>query len=75
MARAYFIYGAPGESDQTIDESLALIRNGFVPCRPYFYILDLFPGTALYEDFKRRTGTTDDIWLERVEDMLYFRNG
>ena len=71
MARAYFIYGAPGESDQTIDESLALIRK-IRPLSAIFYILDLFPGTALYEDFKRRTGTTDDIWLERVEDMLYF---
>jgi anaerobic magnesium-protoporphyrin IX monomethyl ester cyclase len=71
MARAYFIYGAPGESDQTIDESLALIRR-IRPLSAIFYILDLFPGTALYEDYKQRTGTTDDIWLDRVEDMLYF---
>jgi len=71
MARAYFIYGAPGESDQTIEESLALIRR-IRPLSAIFYILDVFPGTALYEDFKRRTGATDDIWLERIEDMLYF---
>ena len=71
MARAYFIYGAPGESDQTIDESLALLRR-IRPLSAIFYILDLFPGTALYEDYKQRTGATDDIWLDRVEDMLYF---
>jgi radical SAM superfamily enzyme YgiQ (UPF0313 family) len=71
MARAYFIYGAPGESAQTIDESLALLQRTR-PLSAIFYILDLFPGTALYEDYKQRTGTTDDIWLERVEDMLYF---
>jgi radical SAM superfamily enzyme YgiQ (UPF0313 family) len=70
MARAYFIYGAPGECDQTIDESLALIRR-LRPLAAIFYILDLFPGTALYEEFKKRTGATDDIWLDRVEDMLY----
>jgi anaerobic magnesium-protoporphyrin IX monomethyl ester cyclase len=70
MARAYFIYGAPGESDQTIDESLALIRR-IRPLAAIFYILDLFPGTALYEEFKTRTGLTDEIWLDRVEDMLY----
>ena len=42
------------------------------PLAAIFYILDLFPGTALYEDYKRRTGATDDMWLERVEDILYF---
>ncbi len=71
MARAYFIYGAPGESDQTIDESLALLHR-IRPLSAIFYILDLFPGTELYEDYKRRTGATDDIWLQRVEDMLFF---
>jgi anaerobic magnesium-protoporphyrin IX monomethyl ester cyclase len=70
LARAYFIYGAPGESDQSIDESLALIHR-IRPLSAIFYILDLFPGTALYEEYKQRTGTTDDIWLDRVEDMLY----
>ncbi len=70
LARAYFIYGAPGETDATIDASLALIRR-IRPLSAIFYILDLFPGTALYEDFKRRTGATDDIWIERMEDILY----
>jgi anaerobic magnesium-protoporphyrin IX monomethyl ester cyclase len=71
MARAYFIYGAPGETDATIAASLDLIRR-IHPLSAIFYILDLFPGTALYEDFKRRSGVNDDIWLERVEDILYF---
>jgi radical SAM superfamily enzyme YgiQ (UPF0313 family) len=71
MARAYFIYGAPGESDRSIGQSLDLIRR-IRPLSAIFYILDLFPGTALYEDFKRRTGVDDDIWLDRVEDILYF---
>ncbi len=71
MARAYFIYGGPGESDQTIDESLELLRR-IRPLSAIFYILDLFPGTALYEDYMQRTGITDDIWLDRIEDMLYF---
>ena len=73
LARAYFIYGAPGETGETIDATLALIRD-IKPLSAIFYILDLFPGTQLYEDFKQRTGSTDDIWLERVEDMLYFQS-
>ena len=71
MARAYFIYGAPGESDATIAASLDLLRRTR-PLAAMFYILDLFPGTELYEAYKRRTGISDDIWLERVEDILYF---
>ncbi len=71
MARAYFIYGAPGESDETIAQSLAMIRR-IRPLSAIFYMLDLFPGTALYEEFKKRTGTDDDMWLKRVEDILYF---
>jgi len=73
LARAYFIYGAPGECDRTIEETLDLIRQ-IKPLSAIFYILDIFPGTALYEAFKERTGATDDIWLERKEDILYFES-
>ena len=71
MARAYFIYGCPQESRQTIDETIALIK-AVKPLSVIFYILDIFPGTRLYEDFRQRTGVSDDIWLNRTEDILYF---
>jgi radical SAM superfamily enzyme YgiQ (UPF0313 family) len=71
LSRAYFIYGCPGETEETIQESIALIRR-IKPLGTIFYILDLFPGTALYEVYKQATGVTDDIWLNRIEDILYF---
>jgi radical SAM superfamily enzyme YgiQ (UPF0313 family) len=71
MARAYFIYGCPGESHDTIRETIDLMLS-IQPLGAVFYILDLFPGTALYADMQRRLGLTDDIWLERVEDIMYF---
>lgn len=71
MARAYFIYGAPQESRQTIQETIDLI-NTIKPLSAMFYILDIFPGTVLYEDFKQRLNATDDIWLNRIEDIMYF---
>ena len=71
LARAYFIYGSPGESAETIQATLDLMEK-IQPLGAIFYILDIFPGTALYEDFKRRTGHTDDIWLDRREDIPYF---
>jgi anaerobic magnesium-protoporphyrin IX monomethyl ester cyclase len=71
MARAYFIYGAPGESWQTINETMALIRR-IRPLSAIFYILDIFPGTVLYDAFQHKTGAGDDIWLQHIEDILYF---
>ena len=71
LARAYFIYGCPGESRATIQETIDLIR-AIRPLGAVFYILDIFPGTALYADMKRRLNVTDDIWLKRVEDIMYF---
>ena len=71
MARAYFIYGAPEESWQTIQETIDLI-NTIKPLSTIFYILDIFPGTTLYEDFKKRLNATDDIWLNPIEDIMYF---
>ena len=71
LPRAYFIYGSPGESDATIEETLELIR-AIQPLDAIFYILDIFPGTDLYRDFLARTDQDDDIWLQRIEDLLYF---
>ena len=69
--RAYFIYACPGESWETIEETIDLMR-AIKPLGMISYILDIIPGTALYEDFLRRTGLTDDIWLEVGEDIPYF---
>jgi len=71
MARAYFIYGCPQESWQTIQETIDLIGR-IKPLSTVFYILDIFPGTRLYEDFKKRQQHTEDIWLKRIEDIMYF---
>jgi anaerobic magnesium-protoporphyrin IX monomethyl ester cyclase len=71
MARAYFIYGCPQESRQTIQDTMDLIDR-IKPLSAVFYILDIFPGTRLYEDFKHRLKHTDDIWLNRIEDVMYF---
>ncbi len=71
LVRAYFIYGSPGESWDTIEETVLLIRE-IKPLSIIFYILDIFPGTEIYSDFLQKTGATDDIWLKQIEDILYF---
>jgi hypothetical protein len=71
LARAYFIYGCPGETGKEVEETLALLDE-LRPLSAIFYILDIFPGTALYDAFRRRTGAGDEIWLQRIEDILYY---
>jgi radical SAM superfamily enzyme YgiQ (UPF0313 family) len=71
LPRAYFIYGSPGETADTIRQSVELLL-AVRPLAALFHVLVLFPGTALYEEYKRRSGLTDDIWLERMEDVMYF---
>ena len=71
LARAYFIYGAPGECQATIQETIDLIQ-AIKPLSAIFYILDIFPGTALYSDLKERSHISDDIWLRQIEDIMYF---
>jgi len=71
LARAYFIYGSPGESWATIQRTIDLMHE-IKPMSIIFYILDLFPGTALYSDFKKKFNVSDRIWLQQIEDIMYF---
>ena len=73
LARAYFIYGSPGESWETIQETIDLIHE-IKPLSIIFYILDIFPGTVLYKDFQRRMKVSDDVWLKKIEDIMYFES-
>ncbi|MGD8386092.1 MAG: cobalamin-dependent protein [Desulfobacteraceae bacterium] len=71
LPRAYFIYGCPGETRETVEETLALLHE-IQPLAAIFYILDVFPGTALCEEMKREGRLTEDVWLDRIEGVPYF---
>ena len=71
LPRAYFIYGCPGENEASIQATLDLIQE-IKPLNAIFYILDIFPGTALYDDYREHCGASDAVWLQPVEDVLYF---
>ncbi len=70
LPRAYFIYGSPGETRETIQATLDLMTE-IRPLAAIFYVLTLFPGTALADRFLRRTGRSKEVWLERSEDIPY----
>ncbi len=70
LARAYIIYGCPGADEQSLAEDRAFLdRVG--PLVALFYVLQVFPGTALYDEALQRFGLDDSMWLERNEDALY----
>jgi len=71
LPRAYFIYGSPGETGKTIQESIDLIKK-IKPLVIYSSVLSLFPGTALYSQYKKKSKLSEDIWLNRIEDIKYF---
>lgn len=71
LARAYIIYGCPGESPETVNDTIRLLRQ-IHPLVTIFHVLAVFPGTSLYDLFKSQTGATDDIWLHYEEDMFLF---
>jgi len=71
IARAYFIYGSPEESLETIQDTIDLIHQ-IKPLICVMYILEIYPGTKLYLDFQKKFNETDDVWLKRVEGICYF---
>jgi len=71
MSRAYFIYGSPGETPATIQASIDLIL-AIKPLSMITYILDIFPGTRIYQDLLAQGRIHEDLWLKRIEDLLYF---
>ncbi|MFO7990116.1 MAG: radical SAM protein [Desulfotignum sp.] len=71
IPRAYFIYGSPGETRDTIQESIDLLMQ-LQPLGAVFYMLVTFPGTRLYELAKKTGQITDDIWHREIEDLPWF---
>lgn len=71
IARAYFIYGSPEETWETIQETIDLMHE-IKPLICVSYILEIYPGTKLYSDFRQKFNLTDDVWLRRVEGICYF---
>ena len=72
LPRLYLIYGSPGEDEDTIDESIKLMHT-IKPLALITYILDLFPGTRFWNEIKKRQSISDDIWLNKIEGIMYFQ--
>jgi radical SAM superfamily enzyme YgiQ (UPF0313 family) len=70
LARAYIIYGCPGETEEDVRASMDLLAE-IQPLVTLFHVLQVFPGTALWEQVSKEFGIGDEIWRQRSEDILY----
>ena len=68
VARAYFIYGSPEETWETVQETIDLMCE-VKPLICVLYILEIYPGTKLYLDYQKRFSATDDVWLNKMEGI------
>lgn len=69
--KAYLMVGNPGEDEQSIDDTIELMRR----IRPYSSdtggILWVLPDTGIYEIAKRQGLIDDAFWLEN-RDVIYY---
>ncbi len=72
MPRAYIIYGSPGETPDTINETIDLIEQ-IKPLSLVSYMLVIFPGTGLYNDLLSQGQLSSDVWKEKIEDIPWFQ--
>jgi radical SAM superfamily enzyme YgiQ (UPF0313 family) len=67
-----FIVGYPGESDETIQETIDLIRE-VKPSSFCTQPLMIFPGTKVYRDCVKWGWINDDYWLKDMPQPYYLR--
>ncbi len=71
LPRAYFIYGSPGETEDTIEDSVRLMMK-MAPLSAVFYMLVIFPGTFLYRSAEQKNRISDAFWHQKIEDLPWF---
>jgi anaerobic magnesium-protoporphyrin IX monomethyl ester cyclase len=68
---AYLIFGSPGETKETINETISLMREiqpNKVGGNPGIWIL---PDTKIYELSKEKNIITDETWLKTDKTLVY----
>lgn len=71
-ARCRIILGAPGETLETIEETKRFIERGR-PSSTSVHLMQIFPGTPLYENALKNGGLDDSIWMKReIRSLRYW---
>lgn len=67
----FLMVGYPGESPQTISETIELVNAIRPAAMPTIGITTILPGTGIYELSKRQGLLTDDYWISDAPPPLY----
>ena len=70
LPRAYIIYGTWGETPDTAEITLQRLAE-WKPLAAIFYMLEIFPGTRLYEEFLENTNASNEIWKDDIESIAW----
>lgn len=72
----FIILGLPGENEQSVNETINLIKRVIqVAGKPLNLtaarVLEIYPGTRIYDLAKKKNLISDDYWLKTADTPLY----
>jgi len=67
----FIIVGSPGETDDTIRETMKLIEET-KPTAIFTYIMQLTPGTEIYEIAKQNNFISDIEWANKRDETIFY---
>lgn len=70
-AKIYLMVGLPGETSKTINETIKLLKQISYGDLSVPAIFQLYPGTPIYEDAKKKGFINDDFWLTDQQAPFY----
>ncbi len=68
---AFMMVGNPGETQQTIDDTVAFMNTIKLTDTPGIGILTILPGTKIYYDMLQEYPSLDNIWITGDGVLLY----
>jgi len=67
----FIIAGSPGETDDTVRETMKLIEET-KPTAIFTYIMQLTPGTKIYEIAKESNFISDIDWINKKDETIFY---
>lgn len=67
----FIIVGSPGETDDTIRETMKIIEET-KPTSIFTYIMQLTPGTEIYEMAKKYGFINDNEWVNKEDEVIFY---
>jgi len=67
----YLMVGCPGETSDTVNDTINLMREIAAQQRPFAQLLWILPGTEIYQRAKFHGVISENSWLENDDEFFY----